>query len=404
MSRDPARRAAAAEVLAQAPFHEVLARLRRGPLFSDEAPKGVRHASQLFDGVEYHFSVVVPDSYRADERISARIMLHGGVSTDDRRKGSQGAIDNLRRSSRVTILPSAWRERPWWHLAQVESLRLLVREVRREYNIDENRVHIAGISDGGTGAYFVAMKDPTPWSAFLPLIGHPAVLRGATREPLHLVNLRARAFFAVNTGKDPLYPHSRIAPYIRTLRDGGVVVEYHPELDFGHDTGWWPRQNENMNAFLEAHPRDPHPPSVEWATESPGVGARLHWLVIRELGHVANETPLLDWNEHDGRALFARDGEPGIARATRAGNALRLETRGIRRLELLLAPTVIDFEREVEVVVNGRRVFRGPVRPSVSTLLHWFRQDLDRTMLYGAALDVDLASGSVTPVDGGAPG
>ena len=44
------------------------------------------------------------------------------------------------------------------------------------YNIDENRVVVSGVSDGGTGAYYVAMRDTTPFASFLPLNGYWMVL------------------------------------------------------------------------------------------------------------------------------------------------------------------------------------------------------------------------------------
>jgi cephalosporin-C deacetylase-like acetyl esterase len=38
--------------------------------------------------------------------------------------------------------------------------------IKRTYNVDENRVVVAGVSDGGTGAYYVAMRDTTPYASF----------------------------------------------------------------------------------------------------------------------------------------------------------------------------------------------------------------------------------------------
>ena len=48
---------------------------------------------------------------------------------------------------------------------QVENLRAILDSVKRTYNVDENRVTVSGVSDGGTGAFYVAMADTTPYSA-----------------------------------------------------------------------------------------------------------------------------------------------------------------------------------------------------------------------------------------------
>ena len=37
-------------------------------------------------------------------------------------------------------------------------------------------MYLTGTSDGGTGAFFMAFKDTTPWASFLPLIGDMTVL------------------------------------------------------------------------------------------------------------------------------------------------------------------------------------------------------------------------------------
>ena len=71
-----------------------------------------------------------------------------------------------------------------------------------------------------------------------------------------------------------------------------------------------------MGAFLEAHPRDPHPAELEWATETLGTGSRIHWLIVRELGSVEGESDLEDWNEHQGRRFSARTGPPGAVSRT----------------------------------------------------------------------------------------
>ena len=53
---------------------------------------------------------------------------------------------------------------------------MIVDALKRIYNIDENRVVVAGVSDGATGAYYVAMRDTTPYASFLPLNGFLMVL------------------------------------------------------------------------------------------------------------------------------------------------------------------------------------------------------------------------------------
>ena len=75
------------------------------------------------------------------------------------------------------------------------------------------------------------------------------------------------------------------------------------------------------------------------------------------------------------------DGEPGNVEAS---------TEGVRAFTVLLSPSVFDFRRPIRVVANGRPVFDGLVEPSVATMLKWAARDNDRTMLFGAELNIDL--------------
>jgi len=74
----------------------------------------------------------------------------------------------------------------------------------------------------------------------------------------------------------------------------------------------------------------------------------------------------------------------------RRGNAFEAATHGVQGFTLLLSPDEVDFARPVTVTVNGRTAFQGRVEPSVRTLLEWAARDDDRTMLYGAALAIEL--------------
>src|SRR4029450_13986554 len=115
--------------------------------------------------------------------------------------------------------------------------------VKQAYNVDENRVVLSGVSDGGTAAYYTAMRDTTPFASFLPLNGFIRVLDNETADAdgdLFPNNLRNKPLFVVNGGRDPMYPTSVVDPVITRLQKAGVDVTYRPQPGAGHDTSWWP--------------------------------------------------------------------------------------------------------------------------------------------------------------------
>ena len=384
-------------------FEDLYAELARGPTFSRDASRGVVQGSnRTSDGSEHHFAFVVPDSYDPSLPIAVRFMLHGGVGTDDRQKGGRGPIENLRRVPEITVLPSSWRQDPWWSEIQVENLAAILQFLKRHYNVDPNRVHLAGVSDGAAGVYYVAMKDTTPWAGFLPFIGDPGVLRSVARESqLHLVNLRNKPFFVVNTGQDPLYPTQHARPSIEALRVGGVEVEFRSQEGFGHNTNWWPNERGNIARFVSERPREPHPATLDWAVDDSLSYNRAHWLVVRELSGVPRRPQRHDWNEIAGEPFSARRRTFGEVSVQRRGNVFEIESAGVRRLSLLLSPAVVDFSEAVRVVANGSTIHEGLPETSSRVLVEWWMRDRDRSMLYAAELVLDLGETVTSASDHG---
>jgi poly(3-hydroxybutyrate) depolymerase len=281
---------------------EAVARLRQGRRYSEDVARGVvRQTHRTRDG-EFPYRLDVPTAYSPARRYRVRIQLHGGVgrpANDPRAASATAGIGQLAGDEQIYVLPSAWAEAPWWSDAQLASLPGILDAVKHSYNIDENRVVMSGVSDGGTGAFYIAMRDTTPYAAFLPLNGFAMILANPSlglRESLYPHNLRNKPFFIVNGGRDPLYPTSLVDPYIRHFQQGGVTIDYRPQPEAGHNTAWWPEIKEAFETFVRAHPREPHPVRLTWSTDSPATG-RAHWLVINSLRPPRVADPLPDLND-----------------------------------------------------------------------------------------------------------
>jgi predicted peptidase len=124
------------------------------------------------DGVEHFFAVNVPDTYDPARRYQVRIQLHGGVGgRATSAPVGDGTIGALAGAEQFYVVPYAWADAPWWSTDQVLNLGAIVDRLKRLYNVDENRIVLSGVSDGGTGALYVAMRSTTPFASVLPLNG-----------------------------------------------------------------------------------------------------------------------------------------------------------------------------------------------------------------------------------------
>ncbi len=384
------------------PFDDALQRLKAGRAYSAKPSGVVVLKNKTKDGVEHNYAVNVPANYDPGNRYQVRFQLHGGVGgrVNNEPRGT-GEIGNLAGpAEQFYVLPYSWNRAPWWGDDQILNLEAIVDSLKRVYNIDENRVVVAGVSDGGTGAYFIGMRDTTPFASFLPLNGSITVLTSNDIDDGEIfpVNLRNKPLFVVNGGRDPLYPMSAVEPYLKHLIRNNVSLDYHPQPEAAHNTAWWPEMKDVFEKFVTGHPRSPDPDNLVWETADLSHN-RAHWLIIDKLGDQPNDArdlddmnqirdpdPLSDFT----RAidLFERPRKPGIVELKRTGNTIEARTRGVSAFTLLLSPDKIDFSKPVKVVVNGHELQNARVEKSVETLMKWAARDNDRTMLYAAELKI----------------
>ena len=359
-------------------------------------------SSHKIDGVEHPYLVLVPDNYDPATAYPVRFYLHGGVSRAaiPPNGGWWRDTDRLRSDDVIAVIPASWGASMWWQELQLRNLREILAELRRTYNVDDNRIHMLGISDGATGAWYYAFRDPTPWAGFVSLIGHPAVLASPSvgaEGQMHVANLRNRPFLAINGGIDRLYPARSVRPYMDLFSAAGVAVEFVEKPDDGHTVSWWPAEAGRIEDFLTSSVREPLPDDLVYETDDVDLSARFHWLVIEELGATPGdadnfavyERPM---NSQPGSRIvgFPNPRPSGRVEVRAEGNDIRIRSRGVRRVRLLLSPHQFDFTRPLRVTANGVDVFAGTVHEDTGTLLRWAAVDLDRSMPFGAEIRVNL--------------
>ncbi len=369
-------------------FDAVWRRLEEGRPYDAAMPTGtVTGRNVTTDGMVHHYTLVVPEDYDPSTPYPVRVHLHGGIGTERKDRGAR--IDPERiEPGYIYVFPSGWRRAQWWHANQIENVGAILDRLGHTYNVDENRVHLSGTSDGGSGVFFMASRTTTRWASCLSFIGHVAVAanpRMGTDGNLFVGNLTNKPFFVLNGGADRLYPAAGVVPYIDGLRQAGVTVQFRTEADYEHNLRWWPRERETIEGFVHGHVRDPLPDRLSWEVDRTDRHNRAHWVVVEALGATTDEPPA-------SRAMFRRTRPSGRVDLVRTGNTIQASSWGVRRFRLLLSPAELDFDRPVRVITNGAVSFEGRVEPDVETLLRWAARDNDRQLLFGAELVVDVAS------------
>ena len=344
--------------------------LKTGPTYRSDVPTGQQESIRIAaDGTRFPFIFLVPDDYDPTHRYPVEFMLHGGVSRPEWEPGGgwwRRGFDSLKQTDRIVVVPASWVDAFWWHENQAENLPAILNTLKASYNIDEDRVTLTGVSDGGTGAYFFAFKQPTPWAAFLPYIGHPGVLRnqqsgGGYR--LYFENLMSKPLYIVNGENDRLYPASSVAPFIEILAEEGVDHIWKVIPEGGHNTNWLPDEAPMIEKFKQDNPRNALPERVQWVADRTDKFNRNLWVQIDSMSQT-----------------------PGLLEVNRNGNEFRVLARGVSEFTLLLNPEEVNFSQAIQVYVNSGNIFDEIVAQDKQTLLHWASKDLDRSMLFTAEL------------------
>ena len=378
-------------------FDDAYERLARGRDYIPQATGILAMNNRTDSGIEHYYSLNVQDNYDPNRKYQVRFQLHGGVGgrTNNQPRGS-GKV-NLPGAEQIYVLPYAWLDVAWWSGGQVSIMNAIIDRLKRSYNIDENRIVVSGVSDGGTGAYYIGMHEVTPYAGFLPLNGFIMVLANSQLDDgtSFPANMRNKPWFVINGGQDRLYPTSTVEPFVRHMMNNGVRTDYHPQPEAGHNTSWWPDMKDSFERFVTENPRKPHPDTLSWETADLSY-KRAHWLVIDEfqsrnqMQTVSPESDPIGRFPASGDPLFSRTMPSGRVDLIRNGNTVEATTKGVAKLTLLLSPDQFDFNEPIRVVANGDTVFDGRLVPSVQTLLKWAARDNDRTMLYGAELQIEL--------------
>ena len=387
-------------------FEEAWKRLKAGRTYSKEKTGLVRRPTSV-GGVTIDNIIEIPAEYDAAKKWPLRVQLHGGVGRD-LRDDPQPQSARIPGEPQIYIEPQAYWEAAWWHTSQVDNILGLLDFVRRKYNVDETQTYITGISDGGTGTFFFALREPNPWAACLSLNGQPLVLanRDARIEGnLYLGNLADCPLYIVNGDHDPLYPAETVTPIVDAMVKAGVMPVYHIQPNERHDVHWWPEERASYEMFVHTHPRPAHPERLSWETDRTDRFNRVRWLVIDKLGRspslpssraatepkagLLEDVNVFTYGASKMNIFPRRRPVPsGRVDVERRGNAFHATTRGVSDFTLLVSPDVIDFAKPVQVTVNGAQVSSGLVRKDLPTLLKWASRDNDRTALYGAELHI----------------
>ena len=184
-------------------------------------------------GREIDYTLYVPRSYKKSRKAPLLVLLHGLGSNPDQVIRYEGITDEAEERGYLVVAPYGYNERGWYgsqgkgkgnflggrpedpenlgELSEKDVLNVLG-IVRKEFNIDPQRIYLAGHSMGGGGTIYLGAAHSGIWAALAPM--SPAYM--GSRDILEKI----KAPVMIVTGeKDTVVPVQMVRPFVQRMKE-----------------------------------------------------------------------------------------------------------------------------------------------------------------------------------------
>lgn len=207
------------------------------------------------DDTEQPYGLYIPKNYDPDKKYPLVIMLHGAGSNHRLalrrvfgKTNAEGETDveatryfpEWPDVDYIVASPYARGTAGYQSVAEKDVYDVLA-DVKKRFNIDEDRTYLTGLSMGGGGTLWIGLTRPDIWAAIAPVCPAPPqgtdeLAPNATHFPVHFFHGEA----------DPVVPVDVSRKWVQQLQDLGTTVEYKEYPGVQHDS--W--ENAYQDGFI----------------------------------------------------------------------------------------------------------------------------------------------------------
>ncbi len=328
------------------------------------------------------YAVLLPSEYHPLRSYPVVVALHGEESPIEtigwlaEQAQQRGYIViapeyNLRDQQRV------YRYTPSEHAA----VELALRDARRRFAIDSNRVFLVGQIEGGNMAWDLGLAHPDLFAGVVVISGLPGKYVWSSRTQAPLVPMYIVMGELAPT-EDPIVFEQWAKPQIMHNSEL-IYVKY-----FRRGLEALPEEAPQVFDWMTGRRRDPSPKEFEAATAR-DCDVRFFGVVIREFSPRRTVAP--EAADPLGRNLRAAKIE---FRANNVLNKLVVDTSGVLALDVWVNPDTLEFDKRVEVQLNGKSIYRDvPKLDALEPFLEDLRIRGDRQQVYWLRVSARLGRG-----------
>ncbi len=332
-------------------------RLRRVPDDQSEVPT--------------EYAVCLPPEYHPLRSYPAIVALHSG-------DGPESAIAwwsaEAARHGYILIapqynLPGVAHD---YHFTPSEhaAVELSLRDARKRFAIDSDRVFLGGQLNGGHMAWDYGLAHPDEFAGAVIISGLP--IKYAARYLPHSERL---PLYVVLGDLAPASNEVVFTSMVRPLIAKGYDVTYVEYLKRGLEE--LPEEAPDALEWMDHRgKREPYPKSFDVVTARESDN-RFYGVVAREFTEGRTTSPAAA--EPTGKNLNPASIK---MKSSSLSNLLNFTIQGLKRYDIWVSPALIDFKKKFEIRINGKTRFKGAAPLSLEPLLEDLRIRADRQQTY----------------------
>lgn len=345
------------------------------PLHDDEAlPRaGVSKIFRVRDDeseAPTEYTVTLPPEYHPLRAYPAVVALHDGG-------GPPAAIAwwsaEAAKRGYIVVAPEYMTPKQGneYHFTTTEhaAVELALRDAKRRFAVDSDRVFLGGQLVGANMAWDFGLAHPDLFAGVVAISGLPFKYVFRYLDNAELVPLYVALGDLAPAANEVVYGEV-LKPLIAKAYDV-TYLEY-----FRRGLEDLPEEAPAVFDWMDRRRRDPYPKKFDALTARPSDN-RFYGVVIRDFSPGRTTAP--EAVEPNGKNLNPATVDQKLSTLS---NLLRIQTVGVKSLDVWVSPKLIDFKRKMEIRINNKAFFKGTAKPEPGPLLEDLRIRGDRQQVY----------------------
>jgi len=373
---------------------------------------------KINDTTTTSYLVHLPKNYNLNKRYAMLIFLHGAVRYAHLSyfQVAKGDLEGWNRyytkyatlNNVILVFPGGGRKYNWMFPdSGFFMVPKIVKQIKKTINIDDNKIFISGHSNGSTGSFSYAMKEPSQFAGFYGFNTYPKVFTGGT----FIENALNSSFINFSTDQDYYYPPNANNSLDSLMKSINADYKDYRYNGFPH---WFPEFDQSEPAYkilfsdLIKRERNPFPKNITWEFDDNKYG-NINWLTNIKLDTTVAKAswykqPLnfkikkwLEYNKNDSlvkvdvnKKAFDFPRKSGKLIAEYRNNIFLIKTSRIKSLDINISPEMVNLEKKIKVYINGKLLFNQRLGYNKEFMLKSFNQTRDRKQIWINQIKLDV--------------